>query len=121
MNNLQLFILEKILKSYINKYNKLNSSDKNELIHTAIKQIKKSDKAYLTTKQINKLINYFNLDPIKGIKKIWQLESLHFENISLWKKLDNKDGFEEEVVLLIKKIKVCMTISIKVIMKIQLL
>ena len=29
------------IKSYINKYNKLNSSDKNELIHTAIKQIKK--------------------------------------------------------------------------------
>lgn len=92
------------IKSYINKYNKLNSSDKNELIHTAIKQIKKkSDKAYLTTKQINKLINYFNLDPIKGIKKIWQLESFHFENISLWKKLDNKDGFEEEVCITDKK------------------
>ena len=28
---------------------------------------------------------------------------MHFENISLWKKLDNKDGFEEEVCITDKK------------------
>ena len=86
------------IKSFLNKKNKLNSSDQNELIHTAIKIIKKnSSKTYLTFEEVNHLVDHFNLCSKKGPKKIWRLEALHHDDIPLWKEIENSEGSIEEV------------------------
>ena len=95
------FIRESI-KEYRSKWNGLSGSDRNELIHTAIKVIK--NKNYksgdrLNYKEARCLANHFNLCRESGYKKIWELESLHYEKKSIWKKTTNEDGKEEEVYL----------------------
>ncbi|MDA9608961.1 sigma-70 family RNA polymerase sigma factor [Candidatus Pelagibacter sp.] len=93
------FIRESI-KEYRSKWNGLSGSDKNELIHTAIKIIK--NKNYksgdrLNYKEAKCLARHFNLCEEKGYKKIWALESLHYEKKSIWKNVTNDDGREEEI------------------------
>ena len=96
------FIRESI-KEYRSKWNGLSGSDRNELIHTAIKVIK--NKNYksgdrLNYKEAKCLANHFNLCKESGYKKIWELEALHYEKKSIWKKIINEDGKEEEVYLI---------------------
>lgn len=93
------FIRESI-KEYRSKWNGLSGSDKNELIHTAIKIIK--NKNYKSGDRLNYkeamcLAKHFNLCEEKGYKKIWELESLHYEKKSIWKKVTSDDGREEEI------------------------
>ena len=95
------FIRESI-KEYRSKWNGLSGSDKNELIHTAIKIIK--NKNYKSGERLNYkeakcLANHFNLCEKKGYKKIWELESLHYEKKSIWEKVNNDNGGEEEICL----------------------
>mgnify|MGYP006080838339 FL=1 len=95
------FIRESI-KEYRSKWNGLSGSDRNELIHTAIKVIK--NKNYKSGERLNYkeakcLANHFNLCRESGYKKIWELESLHYEKKSIWKKTTNEDGKEEEIYL----------------------
>lgn len=93
------FIRESI-KEYRSKWNGLSGSDRNELIHTAIKIIK--NKNYKSGGRLNYeeakcLAKHFNLCEEKGYKKIWELESLHYEKKSIWKNVTNDNGREEEV------------------------
>ena len=86
------------IKGYRSKWNNLNGSNRNELIHSAIRAIKnKNCKAgerlnYLEAKHLAK---HFNLCKTSGYKIIWELESLHFEKQADWKKVDFGDGEEE--------------------------
>lgn len=92
------------IKSFLSKCNGLNSSDQNELIHTAIKIVKKNSKnSFLTYEEAKHLANHFNLCDKFGYKKIWKLESLHFDKIPLWKKKKDKDGSLEEICIADKK------------------
>jgi len=93
------FIRESI-KEYRSKWNGLSGSDRNELIHTAIKIIK--NKNYKSGDRLNYeeakcLAKHFNLCEEKGYKKIWELESLHYEKKSIWKNVTNDNGREEEI------------------------
>ena len=93
------FIRESI-KEYKSKWNRLSGSDKNELIHTAIRIIK--NKNYksgekLTYKEAKCLASHFNLCSKTGYKKIWQLEALHYEKKPIWKLNTNKNGKEDEI------------------------
>ena len=93
------FIRESI-KEYRSKWNGLSGSDRNELIHTAIKIIK--NKNYKSGDRLNYeeakcLAQHFNLCGEKGYKKIWELESLHYEKKSIWKNITNDNGREEEI------------------------
>ncbi len=93
------FIRESI-KEYKSKWNGLSGSDKNELIHTAIRIIK--NKNYksgekLTYKEAKCLASHFNLCSKTGYKKIWQLEALHYEKKPIWKLNTNKNGKEDEI------------------------
>ena len=86
------------IKTFLNKSRNLNSSDQNELIHSAIKQIKKNScKTYLTNNEIEQLVKHFGLCSKKGYKKIWRLEALHHKDIPLWKKIENNEGIIEDV------------------------
>ena len=86
------------IKSYLSKTNGLSSSDQNNLIHTAIKIIKKkTDNSRLSYDQAKHLAKCYNLCEKNGYKKIWRLESLHFDKISLWQKSKDEDGTEEEI------------------------
>ena len=86
------------IKSYLSKTNGLSSSDQNNLIHTAIKIIKKkTDNCRLSYDQAKYLEKCYNLCEKNGNKKIWRLESLHFDKISLWQKSTNEDGTKEEI------------------------
>ena len=93
------FIRESI-KEYRSKWNGLSGSDRNELIHTAIRIIK--NKNYKSGEKLNYkeakcLANHFNLCRKTGYKKIWQLEALHYEKKPIWKLNTYEDGKEEEV------------------------
>ena len=86
------------IQGYRSKWNGLNGSDRNELIHSAIRAIKnKNCKAgeRLNYKEANHLARHFNLCKNKGYKIIWELESLHFEKQPEWKKIDLGEGEEE--------------------------
>ena len=96
------FIRESI-KEYKSKWNGLSGSDRNELIHTAIRIIK--NKNYKSGEKLNYeeakcLANHFNLCCKTGYKKIWQLEALHFEKKAIWKLKTNEDGKEEETCII---------------------
>ena len=96
------FIRESI-KEYRSKWNGLSGSDRNELIHTAIRIIK--NKNYksgekLSYKEAKCLANHFNLCCKTGYKKIWQLEALHYEKKAIWKLKTNEDGKEEETCII---------------------
>ena len=92
------------IKGFLSKANGLNSSDQNNLIHTAIKIIKrKTDNCRLSYDQAKHLAKCYNLCEKNGYKKIWRLESLHFNKIPLWQKVTNEDGNEEEVCIADKK------------------
>jgi len=92
------------IKGYLSKTNGLSSSDQNNLIHTAIKIIKKkTDNCRLSYDQAKHLAKCYNLCEKNGYKKIWRLESLHFDKISLWQKVTNEDGGEEEICIADKK------------------
>ena len=86
------------IKGYRSKWNNLNGSDRNELIHSAIRAIKnKNCKAgerlnYIEAKHLAK---HFNLCENTGYKTIWELEALHFEKQADWKIVDFGDGEEE--------------------------
>ena len=96
-------IREKI-KSYLSKANGLSSSDQNNLIHTAIKIIKKkTDNCRLSYIQAKHLAKCYNLCEKNGYKKIWRLETLHFNKIPLWQKVENEDGDKEEICIADKK------------------
>ena len=93
------FIRESI-KEYRSKWNGLSGSDRNELIHTAIRIIK--NKNYksgekLTYKEAKCLASHFNLCSKTGYKKIWQLEALHYEKKPIWKLNTNNNGKEDEI------------------------
>ena len=86
------------IKGYLSKTNGLSSSDQNNLIHTAIKIIKKkTNNNRLSYDQAKHLAKCYNLCKKNGYKKIWRLESLHFDKISLWQKVTNEHGIEEEI------------------------
>ena len=92
------------IKGYLSKTNGLNSSDQNNLIHTAIKIIKKkTDNCRLSYDQAKHLAKCYNLCKKSGYKKIWRLEALHFDKISLWQKVTNEDGNKEEICIADKK------------------
>ena len=96
------FIRESI-KEYRSKWNGLSGSDRNELIHTAIRIIK--NKNYksgekLSYEEAKCLANHFNLCGKTGYKKIWQLEALHYEKKAIWKLNTNEDGKEEETCII---------------------
>ncbi len=96
------FIRESI-KEYKSKWNGISGSDRNELIHTAIRIIK--NKNYksgnrLNYKEARCLANHFNLCKKTGYKKIWELETLHFEKKAIWKLKTNEDGQEEEACII---------------------
>lgn len=92
-----VYISENI-KSFLTKNNGQNSSDKNELIHSAIRIIKKnSNSPSLSYSEAVHLAKHFNLCPKNGYKKIWELESLHFEKKPLWQKFENEEGLSEEI------------------------
>ena len=91
------------IKEYRSKWNGLSGSDRNELIHTAIRIIK--NKNYKSGQRLNyeeakHLSNHFNLCKKNGYKKIWELEALHFEKKSIWKREINENGTEEEKYIL---------------------
>lgn len=91
------------IKEYRSKWNGLSGSDRNELIHTAIRIIK--NKNYKSGERLNyeeakHLSNHFNLCKKNGYKKIWELEALHFEKKSIWKRETNENGIEEEKYIL---------------------
>jgi len=91
------------IKEYRSKWNGLSGSDRNELIHTAIRIIK--NKNYKSGERLNyeeakHLSNHFNLCKKNGYKKIWELEALHFEKKSIWKREINENGTEEEKYIL---------------------
>lgn len=86
------------IKGYLSKTNGLSSSDQNNLIHTAIKIIKKkTDNCRLSFDQAKHLAKCYNLCEKNGYKKIWRLESLHFDKISLWQKKTSEDLTKEEI------------------------
>ena len=92
-----VYISENI-KSFLTKNNGQNSSDKNELIHSAIRIIKKnSNSPRLSYSEAVHLAKHFNLCSKNGYKKIWELESLHFEKKPLWQKFENEEGLSEEI------------------------
>ncbi len=96
------FIRESI-KQYRSKWNGLNGSDRNELIHTAIRIIK--NKNYKSGEKLNYneakcLANHFNLCNKTGFKKIWELEALHYEKKPIWKTIKNDNGKEEEIYII---------------------
>ena len=82
------------IKSYKSKWNNLNGSDRNELIHSAIRAIKKRNcikGERLNYKEAKHLANHFNLCKNTGYKVIWDLEGLHFEKKADWKKIDDRN------------------------------
>ncbi len=90
-------IREKI-KNYKSKWNNLNGSDRNELIHSAIRAIK--NKNCQSGKKLNydeakHLAKHFNLCSINGYKIIWELESQHFEKKVDWVTVNNEEGKDE--------------------------
>lgn len=73
-----------ISRTIKNKDKGLNSSDENELIHSAIKIERfKSNTYELSTKQITKICNHFNLKSKKDKIKFNCLYNLHHEKASL--------------------------------------
>jgi len=85
------------IKKYRSKINGLNGSDKNELIHTAIKIIKNNNQrpyGRLKFSEIKKIVDHFNLDKKKGFKKVWELESIHLEKKPLWIKDSHNEDKE---------------------------
>ncbi|WP_440913363.1 hypothetical protein [Candidatus Pelagibacter sp.] len=86
------------IKKYLSKLNNMNSSDKNELIHTAIRIIrKKNGNSNLSYEEAKHLAKCFNLCEVNGYKKIWSLETLHHNKISLWHKFKNENNKTEEI------------------------
>lgn len=86
------------IKKYLSKLNNMNSSDKNELIHTAIRIIrKKNGNSNLSYTEARHLAKCFNLCEVNGYKKIWRLESLHHNKISIWQKFKNENNKTEEI------------------------
>lgn len=92
-----VYISENI-KSFLSKSNGQSSSDKNELIHSAIRILKRdSNNTRLSFSDAKHLAKHFNLCSDTGYKKIWELETLHFEKKSLWKHIENENGSLEEI------------------------
>lgn len=86
------------IKGYRSKWNGLNGSDRNELIHSAIRAIKnKNCKSgeHLNYSEANHLAKHFNLCEDKGYKIIWELESHHFEKQSDWKTVETDEGKDQ--------------------------
>jgi len=83
------------IKGYKSKQNHTNGSDLNELIHSAIRAVKNCNKRQvenLTYHEAKHLADHFNLDKTKGVKKIFQLETIQFGNLSDWRV--NEEGEE---------------------------
>ncbi len=95
--------LSLISKTVKNKDRGLNSSDENELIHSAIKTEKyKSNTHELSDKQIDKICKHFDLTNEKGKRKFNLLYNLHHEQASLesdqgciFKNIEDKNTFLE--------------------------
>ena len=88
------YIREKI-KGYKSKQNHTNGSDLNELIHSAIRAVKNCNKRQvenLTYHEAKHLADHFNLDKTKGVKKIFELETIQFGDLSDWR--ENEEGEE---------------------------
>ncbi len=86
------------IKNYRSKWNGYNGSDRNELIHSAIRSIKKlncQSGKRLNFFEAKKLAKHFNLCKENGHKVIWELESKHLEKKSDWKIVDIGEGDEE--------------------------
>ena len=82
-----IIYIRKYIYELKNKQNNTNGSDVNELIHSAIKIIKKCNKRktqYLLYHEAKHLAEHFNLNKNKGIKKVFQLETIQFGNVSDW-------------------------------------
>jgi DNA-directed RNA polymerase sigma subunit (sigma70/sigma32) len=83
------------IKAYKSKQNHTNGSDLNELIHTAIRAVKNCNKRQvenLTYHEAKHLADHFNLDKTKGVKRIFELETIQFGNLSDWRV--NEEGEE---------------------------
>ncbi len=96
------------IKGYRNKWNSFSSSDRNELIHSAIRAIKKQNchtTERLTYEEAKHLAKHFNLCNINGYKIIWDLENIHFEKKSEWKIINSSDS--EKKIHVADNIKMC--------------
>ncbi len=96
------------IKGYRNKWNGFSSSDRNELIHSAIRAIKKQNchsTERLTYEEAKHLAKHFNLCDIGGYKIIWDLENIHFEKQSEWKIINSSDS--EKKIHVVDNIKMC--------------
>ena len=81
------------IKGYRSKWNGFNGSDRNELIHSAIRAIKKQNcqsSGRLTYSEAKHLAAHFNLCSQNGHKIIWDLENIHFEKQSEWKIINSE-------------------------------
>lgn len=81
------------IKGYRSKWNGLNGSDRNELIHSAIRVIKQQNcqsNERLTFAEAKHLAKHFNLCSQNGYKTIWELENIHFERKSEWKVVNSE-------------------------------
>ena len=96
-----------ISKTVKNKDKGLNSSDENELIHSAIKEERFNSKTNeLSNEQINKICKHFNLDSEKGKRKFNLLYNLHHNQASLdtdegciFKNIESKNAYLEPSLL----------------------
>lgn len=81
------------IKGYRSKWNGFNGSTRNELIHSAIRAIKKQNcqsNGRLTYFEAKHLAAHFNLCNQNGHKIIWDLENTHFEKKSEWKIINSE-------------------------------
>ena len=88
------YISQKI-KGYKSQQYHTNGSDLNELIHSAIRAAKKCNKRQtknLTYHEAKLLADHFNLDKTKGVKRIFELETIQFGNLPDWRV--NEEGEE---------------------------
>lgn len=85
------------IKNYKSKLTGTNSSDFNEKIHTAIRNIKKKNiDENLREEDVTKLIKHFNLDKDNGYQKIRELESYQKKNVPI---INHNNKLNEEFVI----------------------
>lgn len=90
-----IIYIRKYTSEYKNKQNNTNGSDINELIHSAIRIVRKCKNRqvqHLLFNEAKHLAEHFSLSGNKGIRKIYEMEAIQFGKISDW--AVNEDGKE---------------------------
>jgi len=90
-----IIYIRKYTSEYKNKQNNTNGSDINELIHSAIRIVRKCKNRQvqnLLYHEAKHLAEHFSLDGNNGIRKIYEMEAIQFGKISDW--AINKEGEE---------------------------